>query len=484
MKKKILIGSILCETNSFSPSPGTEADFTIDRGDAMLDACPVVPIFEAAGFGVVPTIRAHALPSGPVTAATYEALRAPILTAAAEHKDELAGVWLDLHGAMEVESLGSGELGFLQGVRSILGPAIPIAVPMDFHASLPDEIVDACDIITAYKTAPHEDYIDTQKRAGDLLLARLQGRVEPRLLMIRIPAIVDGNFVLTGISPQKEIMAYIAEQETGDILSIAFFACQPWVNTPYNSATVFVTYQGDATAAEDVARTIAGMYWDAKADFSYYGELLRPDVALARTIEKPDDVFFLSDSGDNPTAGAAGDSIFMLSKIAATGMRDVLLVPIIDPVFAGYCSDLAVGSNVSAKLGGQATGTGEQFQIDGKLLHKGPVQDYQDGRDLCRAVLVEHEGMHVLVAEARCAFVSPAVFAHFGIDYRDYRVIVFKLGYLFPDLQPLPDHSIYILSPGATSTVLEEMNFDNVRHPMWPFDKAFEFEPVVVKAGR
>ena len=481
MKKKILIGSIICETNSFSPSPSTEADFTFHLGEAMLAACPVVPLFEAAGFEVTPTIAAHSLPSGPVTAEAYETLRAPILAAAEANRDEIVGVWLHLHGAMEVGPLGSGELDVLQRVRAILGPDIPIAVAMDFHASLAEEMVDVCDIVTGYKTAPHTDCEATQVRAGELLVKALQGAIRPRLLMVRIPAIVDGNFVLTGISPQKEIMDTIAARETGDILSVAFFACQPWVNTAYNSASVFVTYQGGEAAAERVARTVAEMYWEAKDEFSYYGELLRPDVALARTAERPADVFFLSDSGDNPTAGAAGDSIYMLRQVVDAGMTNVLLVPVIDPVFVAECRELQVGARVTASLGGRIAGDGGQFQIDGRLLHKGPVQDYQDGRDICEAVLVEHEGVHMIVTGARCAFVSPAIFAHFGVDYRDYRVIVLKLGYLFPDLQPLPDHSIYMLSPGSTSTALAEMAFDKVRHPMWPFDKGFAFEPVVVR---
>ena len=45
------------------------------------------------------------------------------------------GIWLYLHGAMEVEHIGSGELALLRMVRERVSFNVPIALALDFHAN-------------------------------------------------------------------------------------------------------------------------------------------------------------------------------------------------------------------------------------------------------------------------------------------------------------------------------------------------------------
>src|SRR2546430_12987191 len=83
---------------------------------------------------------------------------------------------------------------------------------------------------------------------------------------------------------------------------------------PGCSAAVVVTGT-DAKAITREARSLAQEYWNARAQFALgtaagdAGWCI--DAALA-SRERP---FFISDSGDNPTAGGAGDVAFMLERL-------------------------------------------------------------------------------------------------------------------------------------------------------------------------
>jgi microcystin degradation protein MlrC len=484
MPGTILTGSIVFESNSFSPIMTGLDDFCVTEPADYLKSSPVTELFRRADFDVLPTIGATALSSGKMEKRCFDYLSGRILAPADENKEDIVGVWLYLHGAMEVEGMGSAELSILKSLREILGPEIPVAVAMDFHASLPDEIVDYCDILTAYKTAPHTDQADTQMRAANLLIRTLAGEIDPQLMLIRVPAIVDGNFVLTDIEPQKGIMAAIEDREKGNILAIAFFACNPWINTDYNSATVFVTYHQDKDEAETAAADIARMYWDNRNNFAYYGELLSPRDTISCVQKHTNEVIFVSDSGDNPGAGAPGDSIFFLSELLDAGVTDVLVAHVYDPAFVQDHAEAALGGEVAGVLGDFCTRSGNKLNVTAKVLHRGDVPPTEglvaepEGMGHgCQGILIDIDGVHVIVTDQRVMFTSRNMFTSFGVDLHQYRVAVFKMGYLLPDLQPLPDRSIYALTRGATSTVLEEMPFNNIFHPLFPFDKDFQFEP-------
>ena len=85
------------------------------------------------------------------------------------------GIMLDLHGAMVTESLEDGEGQFLKRLRAI-DPKTPIAVSLDMHANLYDDIIANATVITGYRTYPHIDMAETGGRAARLLDRLLKER--------------------------------------------------------------------------------------------------------------------------------------------------------------------------------------------------------------------------------------------------------------------------------------------------------------------
>ena len=202
----ILVAVLLHETNTLTPLATAYSDFDVVLGAAMLSRTPACGVFGEAGATVVPTIYASALPSGPVTQAALSKLTSPIVEAA-EREPRLDGVWLYLHGAMEVEGLGSGEAWLVSRLREALGPAVPIAVALDFHANLTEALVGGVNIIRGYRTAPHTDQADTQLEAARLLLRCLREGLLPRPVMVRVPMMSPGDALVTTIEPGRAMMA-------------------------------------------------------------------------------------------------------------------------------------------------------------------------------------------------------------------------------------------------------------------------------------
>lgn len=60
---------------------------------------------------------------------------------------KIDGIWLYLHGAMEVEEIGSGEVALLSAIRKKVGYDIPISVALDFHANNSTELTKYTNII-------------------------------------------------------------------------------------------------------------------------------------------------------------------------------------------------------------------------------------------------------------------------------------------------------------------------------------------------
>lgn len=148
------------ETNTFAPTKAAYADFLkpgawpgLTRGAAIFEAfagvnVPVAGFFEAAraaGHELVPLAWANATPSAHVTGEAYERIAALLLAALAEALP-VDAVYLDLHGAMEIEIDGVhgqrlGEGGEQQGGDALVGLARDMGRRRGVGPSQRDELV-------------------------------------------------------------------------------------------------------------------------------------------------------------------------------------------------------------------------------------------------------------------------------------------------------------------------------------------------------
>jgi microcystin degradation protein MlrC len=83
----------------------------------------------------------------------------------------------------------------------------------------------------------------------------------------------------------------------------------------------------------------------------------------------------------------------------------------------------------------------------------------------------------VIVTAQRRGFTTVADFTGAGVDPLSYKIVVVKLGYLFPDLIRVAPKALLALSPGASDLDLARLPYRQIQRPMYPVDKEFVWTP-------
>lgn len=485
MVVKIVVGSLQHETNTFSPVKASWKDFDYVAGKEMLDKIAVTDLFLAEGVELIPTIYANAVPSGKLDKESYLKFLNEIVNSIPD-TEEIDGIWLYLHGAMEAEEIGSGEVALLSAIRKKVGYKIPIAIALDFHANNSIDLAKYANIICGYKTAPHTDMEETQKKAAQLLLKCIREKLLPKPVIIPIPLMITGDMVITASEPMKRII-----EETGNIerkpgiLSASVFNGQNWVDAPNAGASVIVIPEKEENTelAYNEARRLAKMFWDARKEFKFQVDAFDPEEAVEEAIKAKEKLVFITDSGDNTTAGAAGDNAYLLKIILSKNTENTLVGGITDSRAVKICDSKKIGDKVELTLGAELDiQNSESVKITGIIKNKGNILGWY-GEDGGKAIVLTVEGksIDIIVTQNRCALISPEIFKSIGVNIYDYKIIVVKLGYLYPRLAQVAEKAIFALTPGASCEAIEKLKFYNIGRDVYPINKDLEYPDATMK---
>ncbi len=476
MKKRIVVGSLRQETNSFSQIKTMSKDFTVYKGEEMLNYIAATQVFREADVEIIPTLCAYAIPSGKVDEKTYLSYKKYIIDHIPQDV-KIDGVWLYLHGAMNVENIGSGEGLLVSEIRKKVGPNVPVAVALDFHANNTDLLVKSANIVYGYRTAPHVDHEETQIRTAELLLKCIDENIHAESVMVRPPLLFPGEMVTTGVEPTKSLIKEldIAEKEDG-VICASIFGCMPWTDAPNAGASVVVVGKKGYMGALKQAKRLAKLFWDAREKFKFEEEAAEPEDAIERAIRANEELIFISDSGDNVTAGAAGDNTYLLSILLEKKVEKTLVAGITDSRVVRQFSSCNIGDSLNLKFGGELDNTSKTIRINATLKGKGSIGG-NGNRNRTSFVLINVDGIDIIVTDTRYSFTSPAIIECVGVQVFDYRIIVVKLGYIYPELRKISKRSIMALTPGSSCLAIDRFEFHHINRPMYPVDKDFEWEP-------
>ncbi|MGB1287469.1 MAG: M81 family metallopeptidase, partial [Aggregatilineales bacterium] len=265
---KIAIAGIATESCTFSTLPTMLSDFRRiypddERFPALYPFLSDYPDVEFVG-----TLTAKALPGGSVDPAAYETLKQDILTRLQDNAP-YDGVYLDMHGAMNVQGMDDAEGDFYTAVRAVVGDACLISASYDLHGNISDRIMQTLDLITGYRTAPHVDVIETRARAMALLMRCLTEGIRPKKAYVKIPVGLPGEKTSTEWKPGSEIYAHITPQIDGEkVLDATIQVGYVWADEPRMTACV-IAMGMDEVAIQDAARKLAEIYWTHRADFQF-----------------------------------------------------------------------------------------------------------------------------------------------------------------------------------------------------------------------
>ncbi len=460
-KFRIAYLGIRHESNTFAPNATHYEDFEILRDLDALNA-RLGAASNLADADVRAVFLANATPSGVVTRGAYNRLKTECL-AALRAAWPVDGVLLDLHGAMEVAGIGKPEPDLAAAVREWVGASTPISVSLDLHGNLTQALLDQVNCITAFRTAPHRDYPDTVARALRHLLRCMREGLRPQMALLRVPLLIPGEYAMTTAEPAQLLYAAIEaiERQPG-ILDASLMVGYAWADRPHSTAAALVVAESDSTVAMQAARAYARQIWAQRRAFAFPGETADVDEAVRLAAASEIHPVFISDSGDNVTAGAAGDMTIVLEQLLAHGAANALVAGIEDAAAYGACVAAGAGMPVVLQLGNKLGLPGRPFAVTAHIERVDTV--------LAHAV-IRIDGVRVIVTGKRHVFNTVAEIAQSsGIDPMQQQIVVVKLGYLMPDLYDHAPRSILALSPGLTDLDMRRFDFRQVERPIYPLD--------------
>jgi microcystin degradation protein MlrC len=468
---RIIAGGIHHETNSFSPLPTTIADFSLDRGtERYEDEHGRLAPFDQ--IDLIPTFVANAQPGGAVEQQTYQQLKAQLL-----HEITTAlpcdGIVLDLHGAMEVAGIGDGETDLIHAVRALVGNDCLLAVSLDLHGNISPDLVAAANILTAYRTAPHRDTHATRRRALQLLVDALQLGMRPVAAMVKLPLLVPGEAAVTDEEPARSLYAQLpALASTAGMLDASLLIGCAWTDSPYATVSVIVVAAADHALAQQQAVQFAEIVWQQRTRFGYAVPALDVDTAIQNAMAHTTYPIYLSDSGDNLTAGAPGDCPHLLARLLAHHAQHTLVAGLVDaPVRVGATVSLRLGATLDAR-------SGPALPVEALVEDVRTIANTQQPD----TAIIRIGGVRVILTAERRAFTERATMRDAGAEPNDYQLIVVKLGYLFPDLVAHAAHAILVLNAGATTLQLTTLPYQRIPRPVFPLDAAVVWKPAMEPA--
>lgn len=470
----IAIAGLGIESSTFSPARTDAPAFHPQRGADVLTRYPFLapgrPLRQAADWRGA--LVGKALPGGTVTAAAYADLTGELLDRL-RRSGSIDGLWYDIHGAMTVEGLDDAEAELLHRIREVVGPDVIVSTSMDLHGNVSRDLVHRTDLITCYRMAPHEDAMDTKERAARNLVDLLtSGAPRPVKAWIPVPVLLAGEQTSTRIEPAKSVYAAVDEVEATDgVTDAAIWVGYAWADEPRNRAAVVVTGPSAAAVTASAERLARG-FWEARHDFAFVAPTGTLDECLDAALASAARPYFISDTGDNPTAGGAGDVTWGLEQVLTRPEFEDPSGPTV--LYASLPGPAAVDTAVRAGVGATVTVTAGAEVDDrhaGPLTLTGRVHAIRHGdRDAEVEVVLRVGSVHVILTRLRKPYHHEHDFTALGLNPRTADVVIVKIGYLEPELFAMAADWKMALTPGGVDQELTRLGHHRVRRPLFPFD--------------
>jgi microcystin degradation protein MlrC len=502
-RPRVAILGLMLESNRFAPVI-TEEDFlkrVYLAGHEILEdlhsADPKLPT-EIRGFCAamdargpwepVPILVGLVEAGGPLDhrffAAVLEDMRRRLIAAG-----PLDAVYISNHGAMITTDNTDPDGEIFCAVRAIVGPDVPVIATLDLHGNVSERMVDCADIVVAYQTNPHVDMLE---RGGDAaaLLHEMFAGMRPEVAFVRMPLVPPTVTLLTAAGPYADVMDYGQSLAGGDIANVSILGGFAYSDTPKNGLAIIVTARTRDGAARRVADQIARRVW---AEHLRFVPRLTP---LSEAVERVAAVcadpglpsLALADVADNPGGGGNGNTMWILEALHARGLHNILVGVIFDPALAAEAARLGPGAQFRAVFNRTAPDAfSKRFEADARIVS---IRDgdcvgrrgFYAGRrmNLGLSVLLDLEGVSVVVISIRTQCADPVFFEMMGLDIGAARAVVVKSrGHFRAGFDEFFGHDqiIEVDAPGLTSPVLSRFDFRSMPRPVFPIDTEVEWSP-------
>lgn len=500
---RIAIAMMSHETNTFSPVLTDIARFS-SGGQAPLSGEAALKVFrgtasclggyievaESQGVDIQMSIAAGAAPSGPVENDCYEYMCDAILASATQCDAML----LDLHGAMATKSFDDGEGELLRRLRERV-PGLPIAVSLDMHANITEQMVRNCTLLAGYQTYPHVDMDVTARRSANLFFEHLAGRFEPTMVWGNAPMLPHVMRQGTDDEPNKSLQQRLVALEADGELAVSLFTGFPHADIHDAGLSVVAVTNGDVAKAERLRDELLDTAWGQREKFVYQPEPLAVSLSRAEALaadlgseegadQDRDGPVVILDHYDNTASGGTMDTTEVLAAVLEQGLQDVAVFGFYDPASVAAMVAAGVGNSVTLDLGGKLPMPALK-QGSKPLRLTGQVKLISDGRfpatvAMSRgltmnmglsAILSLPNDVDVIVVSRHIEPFDPGCFRSMGIEPSSRRYLMLKSRVHYRvGFREMAKAVVECAGCGVCTSDYSQLEFSKVRRPIYPLD--------------
>ena len=490
---KVIAARICHESHSFSVLPTTLTEFAnmeLLWGDEIIrqrkgtrsEMGGFISAAEELGWDLTPVVSANAAPSGPVTAASYEAMVEPILRSIRAAKG-LRAVVLSLHGSMYVEGLPDPEGDLLARIRREIGHGIVLAATLDLHANVTAQMAAHCSLMTSYRTTPHVDQFETGQRLCALVQRALNGEIDPAIHVARRAMITGMDLGRTlGDGPMVRLLqeARRLERSVPGILDISVNAGFSFGDVYEAGPSVVVIGDGPSEACQQAAERLMDMAEQSRDVSTVRLISVEDAIAKARRPASAPGPLILADYTDGPGGGGYGDATKLLAALLEAQIPGTVVGALYDPESAQQAIAAGLGRECSLRIGGKTDPrfggppvpiTGMVSAVsDGCYVRKGPFETGTRA-SLGPSAVITVGSVQVIVASYRVQAEDREQYRIFGIDPDHANILALKgINHFRADFESHAREIAYVEAGGIHATDLTTLPYTLVRRPIWPLD--------------
>lgn len=489
---KVLIGQFNHEANTFADGPVSFEQYTVrglyhgedairaDEGTANFLSGAIRACREE-GIDIIPTCT-YAAAAPVLSTDCVEKMLSYILPVCKEHKDEIDGICIVLHGAGVGEGIDDLETYVLREIRKIVGNDIPIVVPMDLHGNVSREMTELADGIFCIRKYPHTDKSKVAYLAMKTLARMMRGELKIESYIAHIPLLIPISVGMTDNAPFPEIEEYFdAYTEKHGLIHAALFQGFPYADVATATASVAVVAErGAKEAAEHLARFV----WERREYFRPSPISAQEAMDLAQKVGEEGYVV-INDMSDNPGGGCPGDGTHLLREMLRRNLPGSIFGYMVDPLAVEEIFNHRPGDTIRISLGGKHEQIFGQPLIledvtvvalsDGHFRHTSPNFNGARGK-LGKCARIRKGNVDIVVGTVRNQTFDDRPFAVTGADLMDYRYVGLKSTQHFKSF--FRSHAAAIIScdpPGLSCSDLSVFDYQKIPRPVYPLDENVVF---------
>lgn len=487
---RVAIAGFALESVSFLPGAASIADFeaVTYRGDTLTGGLRgsqspgggFIDVLDGEGIEIVPLTYADLGAGGNASDAAFVHYRDEICAGLAGVRDQIDGVLLFLHGAMTTPTRTDPEQEFMQAVRDVVGPDLPMMVASDLHGNIDARFGDLADGLFGYHYSPHTDMDETGRRSARALVRMLRGDIAPVMAIRKPDVMLPSIFTATSIPPLSDIIAegFAWERDHDAIVDVSIFCGFAYADAPQVGFSVVVVADGDQALADRAAEILAEKIWTIREDLLHEDMVSVLPGGVTRAIE-------LSRTASRPVvllehADRMNDSTHILDELMKHPGPRVMVPYLWDAAAAEKAIAAGEGAETTLQVGGRSSDrAGPPVTLTGRIVYAGDKTYRGTGKmwngyeiRLGPTAMIDTGDVVVSIVSRYVFAIDLDPFTQFGYDINDFDIVLLRSKTHFRAVyEDIAEEIIVVDTPDWGPADLTTLPYRNARAGLFPLDR-------------